>query len=87
MSTVHRRLNAEWAAAMPNREAGMSKNAGWSTACTSQNTASQTPEPITLKERWTRAARRAFLLAPTEESMAVTQVPIFCPMIMGIAAP
>ena len=34
----------------------------------------------------TRAARRAFLFAPTEESSAVTQVPIFCPMIIYTAA-
>ncbi len=29
--------------------------------------------------------RRAFLLAPTAESSAVTQVPMFCPMMMGTA--
>ena len=28
----------------------------------------------------------AFLLAPTEESTAVIQVPMFCPMTMGMAA-
>ena len=40
-----------------------------------------------LKYRWMIAARLAFLLAPTEESIAVTQVPMFWPMMMGSAAP
>ena len=30
-------------------------------------------------------ARFAFLLAPIDEIIAVTQVPIFCPIIIGIA--
>ena len=46
-----------------------------------------TSVPIRLKYRWIKAARLAFLLAPTEEISAVTQVPIFCPMMMGIADP
>ena len=40
-----------------------------------------------LKYRCTSAARLAFLLAPIPEIMAVTQVPIFCPMMMGMALP
>ncbi len=40
-----------------------------------------------LKYRCTMAARRAFLLAPTEEISAVTQVPMFWPMMMGMALP
>ena len=52
-----------------------------------QNIDNQTTVPITLKLRCTNAARFAFLLAPTAEMMAVIQVPIFCPMIIGIAAP
>ena len=36
--------------------------------------------------RCTTAARLAFLFVPTEEIIAVTQVPIFCPIMMGIAA-
>ena len=50
---------------------------GWNTALITQNTVSHTTVPITLKDRCTIAARFAFLLAPTEETMAVTQVPIF----------
>ena len=33
------------------------------------------------------AVRLALRLAPTEESRAVAQVPMFCPMMMGMAAP
>ena len=51
-----------------------------------QSTLSSTATPMTLNIRWTTAARRAFLFAPTEESMAVTVVPMFCPMMMGMAA-
>ena len=87
ISMVHRRLNMEWAAAMPGREAGSSSRAGRSSARSRQNTASHTAVPMVLKARWTMAARLAFLFAPTEESIAVTQVPMFCPMMMGTAAP
>ena len=41
--------------------------------------------PRMLKYRCTMAARRAFLLAPTPASSAVTQVPMFWPMMMGTA--
>ena len=41
--------------------------------------------PIILKHKCTTAALRAFLVVPMEESIAVTQVPIFCPKIMGMA--
>ena len=51
------------------------------------NTISQTTVPITLNERCTIAARFAFLLAPKEDMIAVMQVPMFCPMMIGIAAP
>ena len=39
-----------------------------------------------LKYRCTSAALLAFLLVPILEIIAVTQVPIFCPMIIGTAA-
>ena len=47
----------------------------------------QNTTPITLKYRCARAARFAFLLAPRQERSAVTQVPMFCPITIGIAAP
>ena len=56
-------------------------------ARTAQNKIRPTTVPITLKERWTSAARFAFLFVPTEESSAVTHVPMFWPMMMGMAAP
>ena len=51
-----------------------------------QNTVSSTATPIMLNIRCTTAARLAFLLVPTEDSSAVTQVPMFWPMMMGMAA-
>lgn len=85
-SRVHRMLNREWAAAMPTGAAGAPRSGGRSRALTAQNTVSHTAEPATLKDRWTSAARLAFLLAPTADRMVVTQVPMFCPMMMGMAA-
>ena len=43
--------------------------------------------PIMLKERCTAATLLAPRFAPMEERIAVTQVPIFCPMIIGIVVP
>lgn len=83
---MQRILNAECATAMPAMEADSLRNAGASAARTMQNTVSSTTTPMTLKRRWTTAARRAFLFVPMEESMAVTVVPMFCPMMMGMAA-
>ena len=62
------------------------RRAGAKIALTMQNTVSSTTTPMTLNIRWTAAARLAFLLVPTEDSMAVTVVPMFCPIIMGMAA-
>ena len=72
---------------MPTMLALSSNRAGCTTALMMQYTVSHTMVPIILKLRCTRAARRAFLLVPNEERSAVTQVPIFCPMMIGIAAP
>ena len=77
MIIVHAMLNSEWATAMPNIVALSPKSAGANTAFTMQNTASQTTVPMTLKLKCTMAVRFAFLLAPTEEISAVTQVPMF----------
>ena len=44
-------------------------------------------EPMMLKYRWTMAVRLAARLAPTQEIRAVTQVPMFWPMMMGSAMP
>ena len=43
--------------------------------------------PMRLKEMWTTATRRALRLTPMLESRAVTQVPIFWPIMMGSAIP
>ena len=36
---------------------------------------------------WTTATLRAFLLTPMDEMSAVTQVPMFWPMMIGMATP
>ena len=41
--------------------------------------------PLILKKRCTAAALFAFLLVPILEMIAVTQVPMFCPMMIGNA--
>ena len=41
--------------------------------------------PMILKYRCTNAALLAFFLVPIHDMSAVTHVPIFCPMIIGIA--
>ena len=43
--------------------------------------------PITLKNKWIKAARFAFVDVPILLIMAVTQVPIFAPIMIGMAAP
>ena len=73
--------------AIPTREADSFKSSGAKRAFMIQNTVSHTIVPITLKARCTTAALLAFLLVPTDESIAVMQVPIFCPIMIGIAAP
>ena len=73
--------------AIPTSDADSLSNAGANMAFIIQNTVSQTMVPITLNARWTIAALLAFLLVPTDESIAVIQVPMFCPIMIGIAAP
>ena len=72
--------------AMPYIVADSFRIAGAKMALTMQNTVSSTTTPMTLNIRCTTAARLAFLLVPMEDSSAVTVVPIFWPMIMGMAA-
>ena len=64
------------------------ESSGMSTSARSNSKiVSHTAVPMMLNARCTTAARRALRLVPMEESMAVTQVPMFWPMMMGIAAP
>ena len=83
---VQRMLKAECAMAIPAMVADSFSSAGAKMALTMQNTVSSTATPMTLNIRCTTAARLAFLLVPTQEISAVTQVPMFCPMMMGTAA-
>ena len=83
---VQRMLKTEWTMAMPYIVACSSSIAGANAARTMQNMLSSIMTPMTLNIRCTTAARWAFLFVPTEEIIAVTHVPMFCPMMMGIAA-
>ena len=83
---VQMTLKKEWAIAMPYMVALSWRMPGSNTALTTQNPVSSTATPMTLNKRCTTAARFAFLLVPTEDKSAVTQVPMFCPMMMGMAA-
>ena len=83
---MQRILKSEWQTAMPLIVAPSSKIAGCARARTAEKTVSSTTTPMMLNIRCTTAARRAFLFVPTDAIIAVTQVPIFCPMMMGIAA-
>ena len=83
---MHSRLKPVWTAAMPAKEAGAARIGGRRAAFTAQNAVSHTAEPMALKDRWTSAARLAFLLAPMADSRVVAQVPMFWPMMMGTAA-
>lgn len=65
--------------------AGRAKNAGWSMTRTTQKMMSMTAVPMMLKLRWTTAARFAFVFAPMDESIAVTHVPMFWPMMIEMA--
>ena len=84
---VQRILNAEWVSAMPNSDADSSNIAGFINRDTGRKTRSRIKVPSILKDRWTMAARLAFFVVPKEERSAVAQVPIFCPMMIGMAAP
>ena len=85
---TERILNAVCTAAMPHQVSTGCARKGISTSdVTTRYTISQKSADRTLKYRWTRAVRRAFLFAPIEESIAVTQVPIFRPMMIGIDVP
>ena len=56
-------------------------------ALAAQKRISRITVPMMLKDRCTMEVRRALRLVPMEESIAVTQVPMFCPIMMGTAAP
>ena len=52
-----------------------------------KNRISPAAVPITLKEMWMTDTRRALRLTPMELMRAVMQVPMFWPMMMGMAMP
>ena len=84
---VQAMLKIECAVAMPAYVAGAFSIVGANKTFTTEKIPRQTTVPITLKDKCTRAALLAFFVVPTEERIAVMQVPIFCPIIIGMAAP
>ena len=86
-SATHKILNIVWTTAMLKAVAGVSRTAGSKPYFQIENSTSINIEQITLNIRWTKAVRFAFLFAPTDEISAVTQVPMFWPIMIGIAAP
>ena len=87
INTVQPMLNAVCTMAMPESVALSFRIAGAKIALIRTNRLSQTTVPMILNIRCTSAARRALRFVPTEEISAVTQVPMFCPMMIGTAAP
>ena len=87
MNSTHNTLNIVWKIAIPTIEAASPNISGLKSAFIAIKITKQIAVPITLNIKCTKAALLALLLVPTEDSSAVTHVPIFCPIIIGIAAP
>ena len=79
-------LKTVWQAAMPMGVTARSRRGRSSSAPPAQNRSRKAAEPSTLKAMWTTATCRARRLTPMAESRAVTQVPMFWPRMMGMAA-
>ena len=84
---MQRILNTECIIAIPIKLALSFINDKCTNPFTTQNTVSHTAVPIMLNVKCTTAVRFAFLFAPNEEMIAVTHVPMFCPIIIGMALP
>ena len=66
---------------------GLSKIASCSRYLSRKYITRHTTVPIILKLIWTMATLFASLFTPMDERSEVTQVPMFSPMIIGIAIP
>ena len=80
-------LKAVWKQAIANGVITSSKTCRRSTHSQKRYMISPIAVPIILKLIWITDTLLAFLLTPNEEISAVTQVPIFWPMLIGIATP
>ena len=76
-----------WHTAMPTVFAVASTATKWKMPSSRRNTSSQKIVPMILMETCTTATRFAFRLTPIAERIAVIQVPMLQPMMMGIATP
>ena len=70
---------------MVTGETAQSIKAKWKMALVRVSRGSQMRVPRTFTEMCITATRLAWVLVPMLEIMAVTQVPMFCPMMMGMA--
>ena len=75
----------EWSMAMVTGVTGKSMKAKSKIALVRVSRGSQMMVPRTFTEMCMTATRLAWVLAPMLEMRAVTQVPMFCPMMMGMA--
>ena len=81
-------LKTVWQKAMPTALTEFDQEGEAEDArCRRRRAIRHTAVPMRLKEMWITATRLALRLTPMEEIRAVTQVPMFCPMMMGMAMP
>ena len=79
-------LKIEWTRAISIVLIALLKRLRRNTESSTQKIDKHTTVPIILNRICTAVTRFALLLTPIDESRAVAQVPIFCPIIIGIAA-
>ena len=80
-------LKMVWQRAIPTALTEFDRKGKPKSALPPHRMMSPTVVPMRLKEIWITDTRLALRLTPMEEIRAVTQVPMFCPMMMGMAMP
>ena len=80
-------LNTLWTAAIPTGEMALLRKLNLKMRLRPEKSIRKTTVPIRLKRMWITDTRFAFLFTPILEIIAVTQVPMFCPIITGRAIP
>ena len=80
-------LKIVWQNAMPTAPMGSVRKGRFRNISPPNRASRPRAVPMRLKEMWMTDTRLALRLTPIEEIRAVTQVPMFWPMMMGIAMP
>ena len=80
-------LNTVWHSATPTAPTAESMKGKWKSRSPPQKTMRPRAVPMILKAIWMTDTRLAPRETPMEEISAVTQVPMFWPMMMGMATP